>query len=145
MFCNPTEHSNVCADACCLARRASLSERAAWKAFQPYLDRVNDSAKMPAKFGVTLDAFVKEWRANVAVNLKGSTTRVVESKLPKFLSVLSALRQRQQFVVPIDVQVIFVLGLESRQNRSAFVHLTVLQDTSFSRIFSWFGCDAEAA
>src|SRR5207248_11598569 len=33
------------------------------------------------------------------------------SKLPKFLSVLSVLRQRQQFVVPIDVQVIFVLGL----------------------------------
>jgi len=25
--------------------------------------------------------------------------------------VLSALRQRQQFVVPIDVQVIFILGL----------------------------------
>jgi hypothetical protein len=45
--------------------------------------------------------------------------------------------------VPIDVQVIFVLGLKSRQNRSAFVHLTVLQDTSFSRIFSWFACDAE--
>src|SRR6266849_9150952 len=64
------------------------------------------------------------------------------SKLPKFLSVLSALRQRQQFVVPIDVQVIFVLGLQWRQNRSAFVHLTVLQDTSFSRLFSWFACDA---
>src|SRR3984893_12455016 len=47
------------------------------------------------------------------------------SKLPKFLSVLSVLRQRQQFVVAIDVQVIFVLGLESRQNKSAFVHLTV--------------------
>src|SRR5437879_5178445 len=65
------------------------------------------------------------------------------SKLPKFLSVLSALRQRQQFVVPIDVQVIFMLGLESRQHSSAFIHLAVLQHTSFSRIFSWFACDAE--
>ena len=27
--------------------------------------------------------------------------------------------------MPIDVQVIFVLGLSSRQNSSAFVHLTV--------------------
>jgi hypothetical protein len=45
--------------------------------------------------------------------------------------------------VPIDVQVIFVLGLPSRQNKSAFIHLAVLQDTSFSRLFSWFACDAE--
>jgi integrase len=64
-----------------LGPASSLSERAAWKAFQPYLDRVNDSAKMPPKSGVTLDAFVKEWRANVAVNLKGSTTRAAESHL----------------------------------------------------------------
>src|SRR3981081_3183251 len=42
------------------------------------------------------------------------------SKLPKFLIVLSPSRQRQQFVVPIGVQVIFVLGLQSRQNSSAF-------------------------
>jgi hypothetical protein len=35
------------------------------------------------------------------------------SKLPKFLSVLPVLRQRQEFVVPIDVQVIFGLGLNS--------------------------------
>jgi hypothetical protein len=41
------------------------------------------------------------------------------SKLSKFL----LLGQRQQFVVPIDVQVIFVLGLGSRQNESAFVHM----------------------
>jgi hypothetical protein len=32
------------------------------------------------------------------------------SKFPKFLSVLPVLRQRRHFVVPIDVQVIFVLG-----------------------------------
>src|SRR6266481_7998607 len=58
------------------------------------------------------------------------------SKLSKFLSVLSVLRQRQQFVVPINVQVIFILGLQSRQNSSAFVHEAVLQHTSFSRLFS---------
>src|ERR1700722_6982531 len=60
------------------------------------------------------------------------------SKLPKFLSVLPVLRQRQQFVVPIDVQVIFILGLQSRQNSSAFVHEAVPQHTCFSRLFSWF-------
>src|SRR5437016_13939965 len=66
------------------------------------------------------------------------------SKLPKFLSVLSALRQRQQFVVPIDVQVIFVVGLESRQNEPAFVRLeTVSQHNSISRIFSWFACGSK--
>ncbi len=31
--------------------------------------------------------------------------------------------RRQPFVVPIDVQVIFVLGLGSRQNSSSFVHM----------------------
>jgi hypothetical protein len=59
--------------------------------------------------------------------------------------VLSASRQRQQFVVPIDVQAIFILGLESRQNESAFVHLAVLQDTSFSRLFSSFVVTPKAA
>jgi len=47
------------------------------------------------------------------------------SKLPKFLSVHPVLRPRQQFVVPIGVQVIFALGLNSRQNSSAFIHLAV--------------------
>jgi hypothetical protein len=60
---------------------SSMSERAAWKSFQPYLDRVNDAAKMPPKSGVTLEAFVEEWRTNVAVNLKGGTTRAAESHL----------------------------------------------------------------
>src|SRR3984893_3171137 len=58
-----------------------MSERAAWKSFQPYLDRVNVAAKMPPKSGVTLDQFVEEWRTNVAVNLKGGTTRAAESHL----------------------------------------------------------------
>src|SRR6266849_6900708 len=47
---------------------SSLSERAAWKLFQPYLDRVNAAGKLPPKYGVTLESFVKEWRTNVAVN-----------------------------------------------------------------------------
>jgi len=60
---------------------SSMSERAAWKAFQPYLDRVNTAAKMPPKSGMTLETFVKEWRTNVAVNLKSSTARAAESHL----------------------------------------------------------------
>jgi len=58
------------------------SERAAWKQFRPYLDRVNDAAmKLPPKLGLTLAEFVQEWRRDVAVNLKGSTTRAAESHL----------------------------------------------------------------
>jgi integrase len=58
------------------------SERAAWKQFQPFLDVVNDAAKkLPARSGLTLEGFVREWRVNVAVNLKGSTTRAAESHL----------------------------------------------------------------
>jgi len=58
------------------------SERAAWKQFQPYLDRVNEAAtKLPPKVGLTLSEFVEEWRRDVAVNLKGSTTRAAESHL----------------------------------------------------------------
>jgi len=60
---------------------SSLSERAAWKVFQPYLDRVNANLKLPPKSGKTLEQFVQEWRSNVAVNLKGSTTRAAESHL----------------------------------------------------------------
>ena len=58
------------------------SKRAAWKQFQPYLDRVNDAAmKLPPRTGLTLAEFVEEWRRDVAVNLKGSTTRAAESHL----------------------------------------------------------------
>src|SRR6267378_414575 len=60
---------------------SSLSERAAWKLFQPYLDRVNAAGKLPPKSGMTLEAFVRESRSSVAVNLKGSTTRAAESHL----------------------------------------------------------------
>ena len=58
------------------------SERSAWKQFQPYLDKENDAAKKLApRIGLTLAEFVEEWRTNVAVNLKGSTTRAAESHL----------------------------------------------------------------
>jgi integrase len=58
------------------------SERSAWKQFQPYLDKENDAAKrLPSRTGLTLAEFVEEWRTNVAVNLKGSTTRAAESHL----------------------------------------------------------------
>ncbi len=58
------------------------SERAAWKQFQPYLDRVNDAPlKIPQRLGLTLAEFVEEWRRDVAVNLKGSTTRAAQSHL----------------------------------------------------------------
>jgi len=55
------------------------SERAAWKQFQPHLDRANEAAKkLPLKSGLTLAEFVEEWRRDVAVNLKGGTTRAAE-------------------------------------------------------------------
>ncbi len=58
------------------------SERAAWRQFQPYLDKVNEAAKkLPPRSGLTLKEFVEEWRRNVAVNLKGSTVRATESHL----------------------------------------------------------------
>lgn len=58
------------------------SERSAWKQFQPFLDSVNDAAlRLPTRTGLTLSGFVEEWRSNVAVNLKGSTTRAADSHL----------------------------------------------------------------
>jgi integrase len=64
-----------------LGPEKEMSKRAAWKAFQPYLNRVNTATKIPPNAGMPLDTFVKEWRTNVAVNLKGSTTRAAESHL----------------------------------------------------------------
>ncbi len=58
------------------------SKRAAWRQFQPFLDRVNDAAKkLPPRVGLTLAEFTKEWRRDVTVNLKGSTARAAESHL----------------------------------------------------------------
>lgn len=58
-----------------------MSERAAWKALQPYLDAVNRAALQAPRTGITLAEFVEEWRASVAVNLKAGTARVAESNL----------------------------------------------------------------
>src|SRR5215831_14503892 len=55
------------------------SERAAWKQFQPLLDAVNRTAPQAPKTGITLAEFVEQWRANVAVNLKVSSARAIES------------------------------------------------------------------
>lgn len=61
---------------------SSLSERAAWKLFQPYLDRVNsESVKLASRTGITLEQFVKEWRTSVAINLAATTARAMESHL----------------------------------------------------------------
>ncbi len=60
---------------------SELSRRAASKVFQPHLDRVNNEVIVPPKSGVTLNTFVREWRSGVAVNLKGSTVRAMESHL----------------------------------------------------------------
>jgi hypothetical protein len=60
---------------------SGLSERAAWKRFQPYLDAVNAASKLPPRSGITLKEFVEEWRTSVAVNLKSGTTRAAESHL----------------------------------------------------------------
>lgn len=58
------------------------SERSAWKQFQSYLDKENEAAKkLPPRIGLTLVEFAEEWRTNVAVNLKGSTTRAAKSHL----------------------------------------------------------------
>jgi integrase len=61
---------------------AKLSERAAWKLFQPYLDGVNgESLKLPPRTCITLEQFVKEWRTSVAINLAATTARAMESHL----------------------------------------------------------------
>src|SRR5258708_13384867 len=64
-----------------LGPATKLSERAAWAKFQPYLDRVNSTTALPRKSGMTLEAFAKEWRSTIAVNLKDSTVRAAESHL----------------------------------------------------------------
>jgi integrase len=65
-----------------LAPVSELSERAAWKRLQPFLDRVNsESVKMPPRTGMTLEQFVKEWQTSVAINLSATTARAAESHL----------------------------------------------------------------
>src|ERR1700730_6079539 len=75
----------------------------------------SDNADMPAVAIVNEQFAHHYWR-------RGATQQV-EPPPPAVWSI----RRRQPFVVPIGVQVIFVLGLQSRQNCSAFIHLAVLQ------------------
>ncbi|MGH9714773.1 MAG: hypothetical protein ACRD5M_15880 [Candidatus Acidiferrales bacterium] len=42
---------------------------------------MNAAAKLPPKSGRTLEQFIQEWRSSVAVNLKGSSARAMESHL----------------------------------------------------------------
>jgi integrase len=64
-----------------LGPASKLSERAARAKFQPYLDRVNAAVPMSPKSGMTLEAFVQEWRSNVATNLEATTVRAANSHL----------------------------------------------------------------
>jgi integrase len=71
-------HSNAYGVACCLARSKACPNAQLGNNY-PHLDRVNASVKLPPKTRKTLGQFVREWRTSVAVNLKGSTARAVES------------------------------------------------------------------
>jgi integrase len=88
---------------------SSLSERSAWKMFQPYLERVNAAAMLPPKSGVTLEEFVREWRTSVAVNLKASTTRTAESHLrAHIISKLGSLPLREINTKTVQVFVAYL-------------------------------------
>lgn len=63
----------------------NTSQRAAYAAFQPYLDAVNIAPPPPPKVGRTLREAVQEWREQIAVNLKPSTVRAAESHLRQHL------------------------------------------------------------
>jgi integrase len=58
-----------------------MSRRAAWKMFQPYLDKANEKAEAVPLTGLTLEQFAAEWLRDVAVNLKSGTQRVSMSHL----------------------------------------------------------------
>lgn len=88
------------------------SKRSAWREFQPYLDRVNDAAKkLPVRTGLTLAEFVEEWRTNVAVNLKNSTTRAAESHLrAHIIPKLGSLRLTEITTKTVQVFVAYLAG-----------------------------------
>jgi integrase len=64
---------------------SKVSERAAYAAFQPYLDAVNVAPTPAPKVGKTLLSAVQEWREQIAVNLKPSTVRAAESHLKRHI------------------------------------------------------------
>jgi hypothetical protein len=64
---------------------SKVSERAAYSAFQPYLDAVNVAPAPAPKTGKTVQSAVKEWREQIAANLKPSTVRTAESHLRRHI------------------------------------------------------------
>jgi integrase len=64
---------------------SKVSERAAYAAFQPYLDAVNVAPAPAPRAGKTLLSAVQEWREQIAVNLKPSTVRAAESHLKQHI------------------------------------------------------------
>ena len=63
-----------------------MSRRHALAALQPYLDAVNTAPAPPAmRKGRTFAESVKEWREQIAVNLKPSTVRAAESHLTQHI------------------------------------------------------------
>jgi integrase len=65
---------------------SQMSRRAALAALQPYLDAVNVApAPAPRKVGKTFSDAVREWREQIAVNLKPSTVRAAESHLSQHI------------------------------------------------------------
>ena len=69
-----------------LGPASSMSRRHALAALQPYLDAVNTApAPSVIKIGRTSAESVKEWREQIAVNLKPSTVRAAESHLAQHI------------------------------------------------------------
>src|SRR3974377_1169721 len=65
---------------------SSMSRRHALAALQPYLGAVNTApAPSVMKRGKTFTEGVKEWREQIAVNLKPSTVRAAESHLARHI------------------------------------------------------------
>ena len=65
---------------------SSMSRRHALAALQPYLDAVNTAPVPPAmRKGRTFAESVKEWREQIAVNLKPSTVRAAASHLTQHI------------------------------------------------------------
>jgi erythromycin esterase-like protein len=69
-----------------LGQVSAMSRRHALAALQPYLDAVNTAPAPPVmKRGRTFAEAVKEWREQIAVNLKPSTVRAAESHLAQHI------------------------------------------------------------
>jgi integrase len=119
-----------------LGPESKLSERAGWAKFQPYLDRVNAAVQMPPKSGMTLEAFVQEWRSNVAANLEDGTVRAANSHLrAHIIPKLGALRLPE---VNTKIVQAFVTYLASRGLSRKYVENILLTLSSIlSKARAW--------